>query len=182
MATENKLLAGPALGFLGGFTVLVFAAYEIYLGVNDPGIGSVGGIPIFNGSFLVGSGVFGIVIGLLLMLFAVALAYFPQDHFGLGVVLLFLSVLSLVSFGGGDGFGFLLGVLGGTCGLVYGPDVRRAPRPATQVTASDRTHRACPQCGTRVPIDAAFCTTCGSRLLPLPGSGAGPPPPTEPAR
>jgi len=118
---ENRLLAGPILGAVGGLVTLAYGAYEISLAEGAKSVASLGGFPVGNVAGAVDAGVAGVVLGLITICAAVGLWVSPRKHAALGALIIVLSVLSLVSVGGGNGAGLILGVLGGTCGVVIGP-------------------------------------------------------------
>jgi hypothetical protein len=172
-SSENKLAAGPILGFVGGFVVLVYGTYEAYLGSISPPIASLGGIPVSNIAGVTDAGVAGIVLGVLMMALAVLLWERPGAHVGVGLLMILFSVLSLVSVGGGDGVGLILGVLGGTSGVVYGPG-RRSPARGTDSNQSPSPPTgpvggahlvACHACGHLTPVASAECPECHSKIL-----------------
>ena len=201
MVSENKLAAGPVLGTVGGFVTFAVGVFEIYLGVQLPTDISVNGFAAST-AFIAG-GAFGVLLGLGMMIVAVILWLLPERHLGLGAALIVLSILSLVSLEGGLGLGFLLGVLGGTCGIVFGPGppVERDPNAGVYyrtplsdedaletrsvvreggavppfVDAQGRTHRACPGCGRVSPIAFTICPQCG-RSFDLDGTNPPVPP------
>ena len=194
MATEDKLSAGPILGVVGGFVVLAVGCFEIYESLSVGANVSIDGFPAAGG--LLAGGVLGMIVGLIMMIVAVLLWSEPDSHVGLGAALIVLSLISLLSLEGGLGLGFLLGVLGGTCGIVFGPGYsteaeRRSPgrsrtlrmlgtgpasptafeegaAPGPPANSGARTHRACVRCGHLSPLGPSACPACGQ---PFEGSG-----------
>ena len=189
---DGRRAAGPVLGGVGGFVILVYGAYELYLGTAAASLFVPNAIAPSTGAVVAG-GVAGIVLGSLVLL-ASALLWWADDwHVLLGLLVIAFSVLSLVSLGGGEGAGLLLGVIGGTCGIVFGPEdepygSRRGPGPASPdepvrepppeafgfagvrsrgapppVPPGPR-YRGCAQCGAVAPGDAGFCPRCGRPL------------------
>jgi Family of unknown function (DUF6114) len=161
--SAERTLAGPILGFVGGFVILVYGAVEAYAGET------------YGSSFLLDAGVAGIVLGLFVMVFAVLLAVYPEAHVVLGSFVIVFSIFSLVSVGGGNGVGFLLAVLGGTFGIVFGPEAtpstnypaRSSPVPfGANPTASVSDHplRGCVACGKSSPATLTVCPYCGSKF------------------
>jgi hypothetical protein len=186
---DEKLVLGPVLGFVGGFLILVYGVYEAYLGYTLSSISSLAGLPVSSLGGVVTAGVAGGVLGILIMGLAVGLWISPESHAELGIFLVLLSVASLVSVGGGGGIGLLLGVLGGTCGIAFGPeDSEPYPPDATALgpagsAASSaapsadwtaRYFRACPSCHRVAPISDSSCHYCGAIL-----SEQSPPPEVE---
>ena len=188
MTTEDKLSAGPILGAVGGFVVLAVGGFEVCEALQVGAGNSIRGVPGEGG--LVAGGLLGVVIGLVMMLVAFLLWSRPDLHVGLGAARIVPSQISLLSLEGGLGLGVLLGVLGGTCGIVYGPgsaigeDPRQAsrarasfaagsgsaspdpvggtPAPGAPVSVGGRTHQACVRCGQVSPIGHSFCPSCGA--------------------
>lgn len=173
---ENKLAAGPILGFVGGLVILVYGAYEIYVWSVGQSLASLGGLPVGSLAGLLAGGVTGVLLGLFTMLASADLWFSPELHTQLGLVIVTLSFLSLVSVGGGDGIGMILGVLGGTCGVVFGPRYPELPpvdlpegnpsgshpMPLSPTPdARGRTFKACPSCRQVIPIQATKCPNCG---------------------
>ncbi len=184
--------AGPILGGVGGFVILVYGAYELYLGTVAASVFAPSGLAPGLGE-VVGGGVAGVVLGLLVLLLSALVWWAPDWHALLGFLVVLFSVLSLVSLGGGGGVGLLLGVIGGTCSIVFGPeDESYAPRtgpgssapyeaprespPVAFGAAGDLSrgaspqapsvarYRGCAQCGSVAPGDAGFCAQCGRPL------------------
>jgi len=190
--SDNKAAAGPILGFAGGLVILAYGAYELYLAETVQSLANLAGFPV-NGSLLgfIYGGEAGIILGIFLIIASITLAAAPDYHFSLGVLIIALSLLSLVSLGGGDGFGLLLGVLGGTCAIVFGPEGPPAkevrlrseflPRtqtnadvpgsepvpfvpPAPRLSVTARPHRGCPSCGKVIPAAFTTCPNCGAKI------------------
>jgi len=189
---DNKAAAGPILSFVGGVVILAYGAYELYVAETVQALSSLAGFPV-NGSLdgFINGGTVGIVLGILLVIISIALAAAPDLHVALGVAIISLSLLSLVSLGGGEGFGMLLGVLGGTCAIVLEPEgittvedrIRiefgsgtqaKGPIPAQEPPPSPplaprtkiegRTHQGCPNCGKIIPMAFTTCPNCGSKI------------------
>jgi hypothetical protein len=126
--SENKAAIAPVLGVVGGLVISIYGAYEASLGLSIQSLSNTTGFPVNSSvGIIVEAGWAGVVLGILMMAAAIGIAAAPISHSGLGVLLIVLSimslfcVLSLGSLGGGDAIGFLLGVLGGTAGIVVGP-------------------------------------------------------------
>jgi len=135
----NKAALGPLLGFVGGFVILVYGAYELSIGDSLQSLLNVTGFPVNSSvSGLVDAGWLGVILGILILLAAIATAIAPTYHSSLGALMILFSMLSLLcvlslgSLGAGDSVGFLLGVLGGTCAVVVGAEgasLRSPPLP-----------------------------------------------------
>ncbi len=188
---DGRRVAGPVLGSVGGFVILVYGAYELYVGTVVANLFATSGLTTSAGAVVAG-GVAGIVLGLLVIICS-ALVWWATDwRVVLGLLVVIFSVLSLVSLGGGEGVGLLLGVIGGTCSLVFGPEdepyaPRTGPGPSSPDTPPDSPrqasgtvgvpsrgtlpsgpsvprYRGCAQCGAVAPGDAGFCPQCGRPL------------------
>jgi len=179
--SENKQIAGPILAFVGGLVILIYGAVEVYIGEVASSIGNLNGLPVLNIGGVIIGGTLGIVFGLVIMASSVAVPSYPDSNLGLGVLIILFSIFSLVSVGGGSGVGFLLGVLGGTCCIVFGPEepVRSPPTPPTPSASPPapkppapsptadplgRTQHACPRCGKISLIAFTVCPFCGHRF------------------
>jgi hypothetical protein len=177
--SDSKEMAGPILGFVGGLVILIYGAVEVYLAEFVSSISSLNGLPVLDIGGVLIAGFVGIGLGLLIMVLSGLSVSYPEHSAGLGVLMILFSIFSLVSVGGGNGVGLLLGVLGGTCCIVFAPDEARWSPPRQQssttpssasdlttpssppVDAFGRTHQACPRCGTVSPITSTACPSCG---------------------
>jgi hypothetical protein len=186
--SDNKTAAGPILSFVGGFLIFVDGAYAVYAAGAVASMSNAAGIPVSGAlGSVAAAGWVGLVLGLIIMLAAVALAVDPRSHSGLGILIVLLSVVSLVGVAGGDGLGLLLGVLGGTCGVVFGGDsssggaaspsdysnsagdpapasAGRAPSASPSRDAAGRTSRGCLNCGKVVAASLTVCPNCGEKM------------------
>lgn len=180
--SEDKQIAGPILGLVGGLVILIYGAVEVYIAEVVSSIATLGGLPVLNIGGVLIAGTLGIVFGLFIMVFSVVIAMFPDYHGGLGALIILFSIFSLVSVGGGNGIGFLLAVLGGTCCIVFGPggpprspstpQRSSAPSPAPEPPASPpmvadalgRTQHACAKCGKVSSIASPVCPSCGQKF------------------
>lgn len=169
---EDKLVFGSILGFVGGLVILVYGAYEIYVAVTAQ-------LP----TVVVDAGIAGVVLGLLVMIVSALLASSPDFRVLLGVLIILFALISLVSLGGGDGVGFLLAVIGGACGIAFGDSEQLGPpyrAPPLSTAASDTAipvkrpgvasippesqlalWKGCLQCGKVCPVDSPTCPNCG---------------------
>jgi len=120
--SEDKQLAGPVLAAVGGLVILMYAAYELYIAANVSSVSSLNGFPVTDIGNVMITGWLGVVFGLVIIFLSIVLVANPANHTACGAAIISLAILSLVSLGGGNGVGFLLAVLGGTCGIVFGPD------------------------------------------------------------
>src|SRR5208282_472754 len=106
-------------------------------------------------------------MGILVISFSIGLVIAPHYHTFLGGLMILGSITSLVSVGGGGGAGLILGVLGGTCAVVFGPEdpAYTEPRPPVRDASGnmpfspqkppkveDPLLRACPSCDEQIPI------------------------------
>jgi hypothetical protein len=180
--SENKQIAGPILGLVGGLVILIYGAVEVYLAEVVSSIANLNGLPVLDIGGVIIAGILGIVFGLVVMVFSAVIAFYPEYHGGLGALMILFSIFSLVSVGGGNGIGFLLAVLGGTCCIVFGPGEpprspsapRRssAPSPVPEpplspppvADALGRTQKACANCGKVSNIAFTVCPSCGQKF------------------
>jgi hypothetical protein len=183
--SADTFVAGPVLGFVGGLVVLIYGAYEAYLGSTLQKIPNLGGIPVGSPSSATFLGALGIFFGLAITVSASMVELLPPQHELLGGLVILFALVSLVSVGGGNGVGFVLAVLGGTACIVFGPpesdrffpggSVPDVPAPngppSDEGTARprDSTHLvACPFCARMIPVEARTCPHCsrfvGNRL------------------
>jgi hypothetical protein len=189
----EKLVFGAILGFVGGLVILVYGAYEVYLGMTMQSIANLAGLPVTDIAGVVYGGTAGIVLGILIMILSVALAEYSDHCLALGGLLIACSLLSLVSFGGGNGVGFLLGVVGGACGIAFGseewlpgPEHPLAPSlpappgsglgssattsatgaeaPSSPLASQVSLYRGCANCGKICSTTLTVCPLCGEKL------------------
>lgn len=168
---------------IGGIAVLIFAVLEIDLGASCQLSGSCvfttfGGTP----EVYVASGILGVVVGAMAVVFAL-LAYIHPEHRVLaGVMLIVLAILSLISFWGGFAVGFLGTLIGGILAIAWQPGPQylgyqpvfpaaygypAAPAPpyyAPPPPAPPPILRVCLKCGRAVDLQAKFCAHCGAAL------------------
>lgn len=97
--SQSRRLAGPILGFVGGFLILLYGLAEVYIGSAPGPPGALGGLPIYSLGGVVEGGVAGGIIGLLVMIASIGLAYYPTEV-AIAYLIIILSVLSVVSVGG----------------------------------------------------------------------------------
>ncbi len=169
-------------GLIGGIATLVFAVLEIDLGsscqVSNSCVLGFGGTP----AVYIASGFLGAAVGALTVLFATLAYSHPEHRVIAGVMLVVFSILSLISFWGGFGIGFLATLIGGILALAWqpGPDYLGyqpvfpaayaypaapapyyAPPPAPPAPV---IQRVCLKCGRAVDLQAKFCSQCGNAL------------------
>jgi len=180
--SDNKEVVGPILGFVGGLTILIYGAFEVYLAEVASTISTLNGLPVLDVGGVVIAGILGIVFGLFIMVFSAVAGSYLEYGVGFGILVIVFSLLSLLSVGGGNGVGFLLGVLGGTFCIAFADEgypsyepARATPSeivptpvlpsssPAT-AAAEGRLHRACLRCGKLSPITATVCPACGQKF------------------
>ncbi|MCI4337237.1 MAG: zinc ribbon domain-containing protein [Thermoplasmata archaeon] len=150
--TESLVLC-----IIGGILILAAAGLEVAIGTVVPQnvpFGSFGGT-------LVLSGLFGIVCGILVLLFGAMVYTQPQHHVLFGVLIIVFSVLSLTSFAGGFVVGFILGLIGGALAIAHQPH----PRPTWMpYLPPPPVLRVCPKCGRVIDPNVRFCPHCGNPL------------------
>jgi hypothetical protein len=173
-------------GIIGGAAILLVSAFEIALGAWCATTSCnfvFGGVP----DVYIASGILGVVVGAMVIVFA-TLAYLrPEHHVAAGIMLIVFSILSLVSFGGGLGIGFVLTLVAGILAIAWqsgpqylgyqpvfpapypysfpSPYSAPAPVPPTApVAAAPAVQRICLKCGRAVDLQANFCSHCGNTL------------------
>lgn len=143
------------LAIVGGVFIILAAVLEILIGEADNAL-TIG----FGGGTYILSGLAGLVIGILVILFGILTYTQPQHHVVLGVLVLVLSILSLISFFGGFLIGFILGLIGGILAIVHNPfppQMFGQPMPPV-------VQRICPRCGRVIDPSVRFCPHCGNPL------------------
>jgi len=185
LMTDNKLVGGPILSFVGGFVIFIVGALELSAGETAAASTPTGfPVSVVSGA-LIDAGVVGIVCGLIIVALAILAGLYSDFH---GVLGGFVILFSLISLASGIGVGFLLAVLGGTGCIVFGPEenfphyalalgtrpmstgvapTAAPPQVSTPPPVADkngRTLRGCGSCGTANPIDATICSSCGKPL------------------
>lgn len=146
------------LSLIGGIFVFLVGLVLAYVGSLLAGFG----FGLFSGFFYVG-----LVIGILMIIFAVMLYVMPQAKTAWGAIIIVLSVASLPFTFGGFIVGFILGLIGGIFAITYKPPMMAppmgqpmmgqpvmgqpmAPPPAT-----------CPACGGQINPQTRTCLSCG---------------------
>ena len=169
------------LSLLGGIAILVSGVLEIDFGAADALDCPAFPCPV-NAAYLV-SGIVGTAVGAVCVVLAVVLYVTPAHRVLAGVLLIILSILSLVSFFGAFGLGFITVLLGGILAISWAPGPRyvgflpvypvpyapagaEGPRstPVGASPTSPPAGRVCPRCGRSLEADARFCSACGQAL------------------
>jgi hypothetical protein len=195
---DDRSFAGPVLGLVGGFVMLLWGAFVLYLWSQGAQAAAAAGLSAPGLNVIAYVGVAGIVSALFGMAFAILLGLNPAVHHLFGVLMILTPIVNLlVDLAVGAGFAglgegveiaFLLMVLGGTCGIVFGEDefaelddlprpwprlsargeAPMPPRPPTpEPDAKGRTFRACPGCRAVIPVRSTACPACGAPIDPV---------------
>lgn len=159
------------LSMLGGIFIALGGATEFYfaLVVYDQGLSS-----IFD-PWIVELGIVGLGLGIITVLFSVALYNQPQHHVLWGVLIIVTSVASVVSYAGFL-VGLVLGLIGGVIAIVWVPHPWSmapygfglsagwpyVPPPGPATVALPQ--RACLRCGRLIGYDFKFCPHCGTAV------------------
>jgi len=160
------------LGLIGGVLIVLYAVYEI-------------GVALAYGSriesvvhgamrLLEILGAVGVVLGLLVILFALRLRSSPGTARTSGVLVLVMSLLSFVA-GGGLFIGLILGLIGGIMAITWrapptSPTAYGQPYPnpwqsaATPPVPPGVAQRFCQSCGSPNVASAQFCAKCGAPM------------------
>lgn len=155
---ENSPTAAFVLSLIGG--VFVLLAGLIIAAIGAALTFFIGGI----GALL---GVAAIVVGLLIIVFAIMLHSRPEQHVIWGALLIVFSIISLPVSLGGFVIGFLLTLIGGILAVVWHP-------PAAAPAQYAGPMQVCLKCGTQRTSPAPFCAHCGASF---PAAMPPPPPP-----
>ncbi len=104
------------LAILGGLFIILGGIVERAVGslVSSFGFGLGGAILSIFGDF-------GILLGILIIVFGVLAFVRPQQHGLFGVLIIVFSLLSLVSYLGGFIIGFILALIAGILALIWKP-------------------------------------------------------------
>lgn len=151
----QKPTASMVLGIIGGVFIIAAGVLEIIVGTEDSSLtfGIVGGTYI-------ASGLLGLIVGILVLVFGILVYIQPQHHVVYGVLILVFSIISLVSFAGGFFIGFLLGLIGGILAIVHNP----FPGQMMAQPSGPLVQRICPRCGRVIDPSVRFCPHCGNQL------------------
>jgi hypothetical protein len=112
------------------------------------------------GGALAGFGVLALFFGFVVLVSGIYLYFSPDQHVGVGIAIVILSLLSLIG-GGGFVIGLILGVIGGILAIVFEPETDLwdddflPPRPPVP-------GRTCPSCGQPVTPGLTNCARCGA--------------------
>gem|GEM_PF-1244439 len=151
MPEPPRPTAASILAIIGGMFMIGAGILEILIGWSQ----SV--FPLGPaGIIFVVSGVLGLFAGALVVTFGALVHLYPHHHVAYGVLILAFSTLSLASFAGGFGVGFVLGLVGGILAIVHHPypaGPYLPPPPPIQ--------RVCPRCGMVIDPSVRFCPHCG---------------------
>ena len=160
--SQNNLappIIGAALGYIGGFLLLVGAFAALVTFGASPG-------SIFLGSSLIVASFIslGFVTSILVLVSSSMLYNRPEEHFVWGWLILFFG---LVGFGPWNFFGMfaigsVIAIAGGFYGLAYQPyQVTPGPRVAESDSTPASYLKNCIHCGASIPIAAETCSSCG---------------------
>jgi hypothetical protein len=146
---DRPLLAALLIFVGGGFDLafgfVVAATGFTYYGL---GIGPAAGD-------LAGVGIASLLLGLVLMIVALAFSAVPESHVGVGVLSVVLAVITY-PLGGGFGIGFALVFAGGALAFAW--------RPASPFYIAPVGWKMCTICGAALASDVEYCIHCGSEL------------------
>jgi hypothetical protein len=173
---EERPLLAFGLSLAAGVLIIVDGFFlSIASGVAyDIGYGAAGGV-------LAGLGLLGVLLGLIVVLFAGLLYRSPEHHTGYGIVILVLSLVSVVV-GGGFLIGIPIGVVGGIFAMTFEEvdDIEpvfdfqrgRANDPfAGPKEARRAAPQLCPNCRALVFAGSERCPNCETPISsPSPAS------------
>jgi hypothetical protein len=147
-------LAGGIIIIFAGLVVTVLGALVTYF------IAGLGGI----------FGLIGVVWGVLIVVCAFMLRSRPEQHVGLGIAIILLSIFSWFGAFGGFAIGFLFSIIGGIMALAWNPQtgiavtVTSSSVPAAATVNVSTTTKFCSNCGSPVEAGSKFCRNCGKNL------------------
>lgn len=122
-------IIGGVLIFLNASLLAVFATVIVIVEPTSfPGDGQT----IDIGAPLVALAAFGVILGILIVVFGILMFVLPGRAKAVGVVILILSLASIL-LGGGFFIGLVLGLIGGILGIVF------KPTPTAPLTAAPQT-------------------------------------------
>jgi hypothetical protein len=110
------------LSLLGGVFIILGGAIELLLGLFI--------VPFTGGffGFLLFTGAAALTMGVAILVLAFLLEARPEQHTGLGVGIVILSIASILG-GGGGLVGLILGVIGGSLAIAFSPHPAATPFP-----------------------------------------------------
>jgi hypothetical protein len=141
------------LALVGGAFIIALAVLEVVVGAQDAQL-----TYDYTGGTYILSGLVGIMVGILVLVFGVLVYLQPQHHLVYGVLIVVFAGVSLISFFGGFFVGFVLGLTGGVLAIVHTPYGQ-----PSQFT-SPPIQRVCPRCGRVIDLHVRFCPHCGNPL------------------
>ena len=138
-----SLIAGIIISVVG-FVVMVAGT------ILTISVGGVGGIP----------GLYGLISGVVVIFGGLMLYSRPRRNLVWSLVIIIFSILSLYGAMGGLYVGLILGIIGGTLGIMWKPSVSQPISSLSQ----DSVVRTCPNCGRVLSSVEKFCPQCGKEL------------------
>lgn len=143
--------AGAILSLIGGIFVLLVGVWLAIIGTA---------FSFFLGS-LTGLFFIGLVVGILIVVFAALMFAAPRMKVAWGALVIVLAIVSLPTALGGFFIGFILALIGGILAITYKPTPTMMAPPMMGAPMGGPVPAACPACGG--PIDPArrTCTRCG---------------------
>jgi len=192
MSDEHVTFAG-VLAFVGGLLILIIGVLAIYAGANGLTIAPNIGLPSSDVNTLIFLGIAYVVLGFFIIVLSLSLVAYPEYHVGIGALIIFLALISLVGIGLGEEIGFLLVVLGGATAIAFDPgdpngvayhqhgpetiltadvsDRGAIPGlatfegiPPSKTTGAPTLYRGCVNCGKASPTSYESCPNCGGRF------------------
>jgi len=153
--TDRRPAAAFALGLVGGLLILIEGIFLFVLGsiVGSAGYTALGGLAV-------NVGILGGIAGVLILLLSIAVFARPDDHVGLGILILVASVLAILV-GGGFYIGSIFGVIGGVMAIRFqeaSPRLRYVTGAAGP--AAPIPDRSCVRCGKVFSGDGRDCPFC----------------------
>ncbi|MCI4351651.1 MAG: DUF6114 domain-containing protein [Thermoplasmata archaeon] len=130
-------------------------------------IAAIGSAVTDLGSYAAGSvigavGAFGVFLGVILLVLAVALYVRPEYHTGVGIATIILSLVSILG-GGGFIVGVILGVIGGILAIYFVESDDDEPFP---MESASRWRSLCANCAKPLTPGSLTCSFCGTPVRP----------------
>ncbi len=125
-----SLIGGLIILLVGALMYVAASMLSFLLGqAQSAGATTTGLVGV---SMTVGTmGIIGIVCGLLVMVFGILMFTMPKQHLIWGVLVLVLSLISILGWGGFI-LGMILGIVGGILGIVFKPSPPMVAPPPMQ--------------------------------------------------
>jgi hypothetical protein len=155
--SEEKPTAAFVLALIGGILIFIVGLFVFFGSMAASSVSYLYSVFAFSAIWFL---LFGVIIGIIVIVGAFMMYSSPRQHVAWGIVVLVLSILSILSTGGLI-IGLILGIIGGALGIAWKPSgVSTVPAPPIPPAIT----RICPQCGRVLAEDLKYCPHCGKDL------------------